>query len=311
MDVAGSGVPPVPGRRILRIGEGGRPEPFRAEPVAASGDVWARISVEEYLRPPGEEPTATPLRHLVVLNVGEGYRREHHWEDPPAVIHHTLETGRLAIFPAGHRYGCRWFDPAHVLLLTVEPSLLMEVAELAPGEAPRLRRVLNEPDEVLAHLMLSLREAIRDDARRSGPYGEMLARAVAYRLTGYLTGRDKGAERAVRSGLPASRLRRISEHVDRQLEAPLSLRELARVANLSVFHFARSFKESTGLSPHQYVLRRRVERAKQLLGGTALNLAEIALRCGFSNPSHFTQAFHQICGVTPTSWRTSARSGED
>jgi len=74
--------------------------------------------------------------------------------------------------------------------------------------------------------------------------------------------------------------------------------------------WARISKESTGLSPHQYVLRRRVERAKQLLSGTSLNLAEIALRCGFSNPSHFTQAFRQISGVTPTCWRSSARSGD-
>src|SRR5262249_50612157 len=161
---------------------------------------------------PGEEPAATPLRHLVVLNIGEPYEREHYWEEPPALIHHTLETGRLTIFPAGDSYRCRWFDGAHVLLLTVEPSLLLEAAEPAPGETPRLRRVLNEQDEVLAHLMFSLREAIRDDPRRSGPYGEILARAVAYRLTGYLSGGEAEGERAVRTGLPASRLRRISEH---------------------------------------------------------------------------------------------------
>ena len=308
MNVAGAGGSPIQGSRILRIGEGGRPEPFRAEPVATSGDAWSRISVEEYLRPPGEEPRATPLRHLVVLNIGPPYRREHHWEDPPAVIHHTLETGRLAICPAGDAYRCRWFDPAHVLLLTVEPSLLVEVAGVPPAETPRLRRVLNERDDALAHLMLSLRETLRDDPRPSGLYGDALARAAAYRLTGYLSA-DAG-ERAVRTGLPPSRLRKISEHVDLHLEAPLSLRELARLANLSVFHFARSFKESTGLSPHQYVLRRRVDRAKGLLVGTTLGLAEIALRCGFSNPSHFAQAFHQICGVTPTRWRASARTGE-
>ena len=215
MNVAGAGGPPTPGRRILRIGEGGRPEPFRAEPVADSGDAWSRISMEEYDRPPGEEPAATPLRHLVVLNIGEPYRREHHWEDPPAVIHHRLETGRLAIFPAGDAYRCRWLDPVHVLLLTVEPSLLAEVAGLAPSEAPRLRRVLNERDDVLAHLMLSLREALRDEPRRRGPYGETLARAVAYRLTGYLA--TDGAERSVRTGLPSSRLRKISEHVERHL----------------------------------------------------------------------------------------------
>jgi len=309
MGVAGFGVPVLPGRRILRIGEGGNPEPIHAEPVAASGDAWSRISVEEYLRPPGEEPAATPLQHTVVLNIGDPYRREHQWADEPEVVRYTLDPGCAAIIPAGARYRTRWLDPGHDLVLTLEPSLLAEVSGWRGFQAPSLRRVLNARDGLLAHLMLSLREALRETRRVSGPFGEYLARALAFHLTSYLAPHGRPPE--VRVGLSLSRVRRITEFVDHHLEAPLSLQQLAHLANLSVFHFARSFEESTGLSPHQYVLRRRIDRAKQLLAGSSLSLAEIAVRCGFSHQSHFTKAFHQISGVTPTRWREPARARRD
>jgi AraC family transcriptional regulator len=289
--------------------EGGLPEPIHAEPVAASGDAWSRISLEEYLRPPGEEPPATPLQHTLLLNIGDPYRREHQWADEQEVVRYTLEPGCAAIIPAGARYRSRWLDPGHVLLLTLEPSLLAELTGRPVAQPPALRRVLNARDGLLTHLMLSLREALREDPRRSGPLGEYLARAAAFHLASYLA--VPGPSLEVRAGLPSSRLRRITDHVEHHLEAPLSLRDLASLANLSLFHFARSFKESTGLSPHQYILRRRVDRAKQLLGGSSLSLAEIALRCGFSHQSHFTKAFRQITGVTPTRWREPARARTD
>ncbi len=303
-----SGAPVAGGRRILRIGEGGRPEPIHAEPLAASGDAWSRVAVEEYRRPPGEEPAATPLQHTVVLNLGAPFRREHQWIDVPDPVRHTLEPFCAAIIPAGARYRSRWLDPAHILVLTVEPSLLTEASGESPQRPPRLAPVLGTRDLLLAHLALSLREALREDPRRSGPFGESVARALALRLTVYAE--DRASVRPARTGLPSRRLRRVIEHVDRHLEAPLSLRALAALAGLSVFHFARAFKESTGLSPHRYVLRRRVDRARQLLAGTGLSLAEIAVRCGFSNQSHFTTAFRQIAGATPTRWRELSRSGE-
>ena len=83
---------------------------------------------------------------------------------------------------------------------------------------------------------------------------------------------------------------------------------MAAVARLSVYHFARQFKAATGLPPHQYVLARRVERAKQLLqGGGDLSLAEVALHAGFSDQSVFCLHFKRLVGVTPRQFRMSAR----
>jgi AraC family transcriptional regulator len=108
--------------------------------------------------------------------------------------------------------------------------------------------------------------------------------------------------------LPRGRLRAVVEYIEERLDAGPTLEQMAAVARLSPFHFARQFKASTGLPPHQYVIARRIERAKQLLqGGGGLTLAQVAARAGFSNQSHFSHHFKRLVGVTPGQFQTPAR----
>jgi AraC family transcriptional regulator len=99
----------------------------------------------------------------------------------------------------------------------------------------------------------------------------------------------------------------VAEYIEGHLDASPTLGQLAAVARLSPYHFARQFKGATGLPPHQFVIARRVERAKQLLEGASLSLAEIAAHVGFSDQSQFTRHFKRLVGVTPGQFRTPAR----
>jgi AraC family transcriptional regulator len=100
----------------------------------------------------------------------------------------------------------------------------------------------------------------------------------------------------------------VVEYIEEHLEAGPSLEQLAAVAHLSVYHFARQFKAATGLPPHQYVILRRVERARQLLQtGSDFSLAEVAASAGFSDQSQFSHHFKRLVGVTPRQFRMSAR----
>jgi len=100
----------------------------------------------------------------------------------------------------------------------------------------------------------------------------------------------------------------VVEYVEEHLEAGPTLEQMAAVARLSAYHFARQFKRATGLPPHQYVIMRRVERARQLLqAGTDLSLAEVAACAGFSDQSQFCHHFKRLVGVTPGQFRTPAR----
>src|SRR5262249_50705692 len=101
-------------------------------------------------------------------------------------------------------------------------------------------------------------------------------------------------------------LRAVVEYVEDQLDASLTLEQMAAIARLSVYHFARQFRRATGLPPHQYVIARRVERAKQLLQGD-LSLAEVAACAGFSDQSQFCRHFKRLLGVTPGQFWTPAR----
>jgi AraC family transcriptional regulator len=111
--------------------------------------------------------------------------------------------------------------------------------------------------------------------------------------------------------LRGERLRAVVEYIRAHLDARLTLGHLAGVARLSPCHFARLFKNSTGLPPHQYVIARRVERAKDLLRGEGrLPLAEVAAEVGFCSQSHLTRHFKRLVGVTPRRFRSSARNGQ-
>ena len=100
-------------------------------------------------------------------------------------------------------------------------------------------------------------------------------------------------------GLCARRLRAVLRYIREHLHATLTLRDLAAVAHLSPYHFARRFKESTRLSPHRYIIACRIERAKQLLRDDELTLAQVAARTGFWDQGHFTRHFKRLVGVTP------------
>ena len=109
----------------------------------------------------------------------------------------------------------------------------------------------------------------------------------------------------VAAGLPTWRVRRVTNHIEQNLDRPLPLAELAGVVNMTRFHFARLFRCSTGYPPHRFVLRQRVARACELLARSELTIAEISQRVGFRTPSHFTTVFRRVSGVTPSGYRTA------
>jgi AraC-like DNA-binding protein len=110
-----------------------------------------------------------------------------------------------------------------------------------------------------------------------------------------------------RGGLPPGAMRRVHDHVDAHLSNSIDLAELSAVAGLSVFHFARQFKLSMGVTPHHYLVRRRVQRAQEMLVSTDLSLSDIAIAAGFSDQSHLARHFRQMVGMTPGQFRRSHR----
>ena len=106
-----------------------------------------------------------------------------------------------------------------------------------------------------------------------------------------------------KSGLTKRRLNLALDYIQAHLDSGILLEDLAGAVGLSPFHFAKLFKLSTGSTPHQYVLQRRLERAMELLRSSEATLSEIALESGFADQSHFANVFRRFMGVTPSRYR--------
>jgi AraC family transcriptional regulator len=108
-----------------------------------------------------------------------------------------------------------------------------------------------------------------------------------------------------RGGLPVHLLRRVEDYIAEHLDEEISVEQLGEVVELSPSHFAHVFKETTGMTPLQFVTRQRITRAQQLIRETARSLIEVGLEVGYTSPSHFAQVFRRVVGVTPTEFRKS------
>jgi AraC family transcriptional regulator len=137
------------------------------------------------------------------------------------------------------------------------------------------------------------------------PAERVLTSSLAHEMLSHALLHQVGLRQGVRlkGGLAAHQRRQLVEFIDSQLAEPISLGQLAGLCALSEYHFARMFRASFGLPPHQYVLARRLARARHLLRHTRLPLGEIALACGFASASHFTHRFRQAVGGTPGDYR--------
>jgi AraC family transcriptional regulator len=120
-----------------------------------------------------------------------------------------------------------------------------------------------------------------------------------------LRGDEVERQPEVRGGLAGWQQKRVAEYIEENLAERISLATLAGLVRLSPTHFARAFKQSFGMPPHSYHVRKRIERAKVMLADPARSVTEVALDCGFSAASNFSTVFRKTCGRTPMSYRRS------
>ena len=277
----------------------------------------------------GTQPAPAPLSH-------NGFRVSL-MTDPPGLIEvpgqeetrvsiHAGPPVQVACRRAGHyhrgtsMHGEIHIIPAHTpsvwevkgkdtfLTLSLGPALLNRAAaalEIDPDQV-EIRNRFQVRDTQLENIGWALKDEMACGNPCGPVYLDSLAVAVATRLICHHSSRAVAARRPHKR-LSDRRLRRVVDYIEDHLAENISLGDIAAVVGLSVSHFNVLFREATGLSPHQYLIRRRVERAKSLLGEGNLSVGQIANETGFANQSHLAHHMHRLLGVSPRALREMLR----
>jgi AraC family transcriptional regulator len=187
------------------------------------------------------------------------------------------------------------------LQLGISDTALMACSDGAYGEV-ELRASRKFADPRLSAMVA----AVHAEMVAGFPSGRLFLDSVEQAMAVTLVNGHAVRHRPVqihRGGLGSARLRKIKELVHAKIDDDLSLGELAQSVGLSTAHFARMFRKSTGETPHQFVLRQRLERAKEMLRAPDARVLDVAVACGFKTQQHFAQAFRDVWGVSPTEYR--------
>jgi AraC family transcriptional regulator len=267
-------------------------------PIASSHAAgWDKIQLAHYLQPPHIIPEHWSLQHIICINVGNHVVLEQIVDGRSEIVN-SVNT-EIGIYPANLWQTFRWDRETEFLQLYLEPKLLKLINEELCGSdcvelIPQLTSFL---DPLIHNIGLALKSALEIDGLGSRLYAESMANALAVHLLSRYSTR-KLVVRHYR-GLSQQQLKQVTDYINEYLDQDLSLAELAAVVQLSAYHFARLFKQSTGVSPHQYLIRCRVERAKQLLLKSDFTIAQIALAVGFASQPHLNYHFKRLEGMTP------------
>ena len=273
--------------------------------VAKRGAAWGPVRVEHYRLRAGELPEHEHREHLLLLSLSgcSGEMRT------AGGLHASAQArGGVCLIPSGEPFSTRVGGDAEALGIYLDPALVERAARDAdPSGRFEVVARSNPRDTVVSSVGFALLAEMESEAPGARLYAESLANVLAVHVLRNYTAAGEGP-RSFKGGLSGRRLRRVLSYIAENHEHELTLEDLANEAAMSTFHFAREFKRATGTTPHQHLIKFRVERAKALLAESQLPLAEVGLRTGFSHQSHFTRLFRRLTGTTPQSYRLMSRA---
>jgi AraC family transcriptional regulator len=263
---------------------------------------WNGILVEQCQSPSSTFERELPALsdHWFNLHLGQSVplmqkRDDHMYES-------TLQEGDSLFVPAGQpSYWCRGGDVICApLSICLKPGLVEQVAEASEIDTGRIDLVncFGQQDLQLQHIAMLLLSELKSGGIMGRLYVESLTQVLVIHLLRHYSEVAQIITSGNRS-LTRTQLQQAIDYIQTHLNRDLSLAELASVISISPTYFASLFKQAMGISPHQYVIQQRVEKAKVMLKKTDLAIADIALQVGFSSQSHLTQQFKRITGMTP------------
>lgn len=282
---------------------GGNAQPIVDNPEIRLSSPYALndLVIEEQRLGSCEIPSLAPRQHTVLLYLNR----------PPLRLERLIDgrfrrldmmAGDVCFAPLGSLTGLRWKGNLHALVIAPSEALVRRAA-VEFGDPDRLEFIRQHRvrDPQIEHIARALKAEVEESCPSGRLYSETLGLALAVHLVRRYASRAPLLPTG-KGGMDAGRLRRTIEYIEDNVASSLGLDELAANVCLSPHYFCVLFRNTTGLTPHQWVLRRRIERAKQLLTEGRKSLIDISGELGFADQSHFGTVFKKLVGTPPAAF---------
>ncbi|MBD1909077.1 MULTISPECIES: AraC family transcriptional regulator [unclassified Leptolyngbya] len=274
-------------------------------PILSSSDQgWDNIVVEQFRYPAGEGHCYYTDAHVICLSLSP--RPINFLQVYGSKTYRGLYgKGDISIAPAEVPFFARWDDEDHYLQIRVPSQFIQRVAcEALEMKGDRLElmpefRTRDPQIEAIGSMLLT---ELQQKTAGNKLYIESLANVLTIHLIRQYTAVHTPLP-IYEGGLPQRQLMHVLDYIRDYLHQEIKLTDLASLLGISEFHFSRQFKQALGITPYQYLLHQRIERAKQLLKESDRPITDIAFSCGFNSHSHLTKQFRQLTGMTPKVYR--------
>ena len=263
---------------------------------------WNDVLLEQHRLPSSKVADLTYKRHVVVINLGHSSTWE--FKKEGRFRRFFKARGAICFYPSHQPFSGRVKVESGVfadaLFVALNPVFVRRVAQGLELDSDRIELIeqRRSNDPTLYHIAMALRAGVQTGAALDRMYGEALSTALAVHLLREYSAAVLGPKKQD-GRLPREKLVRAIEYIQDQLNADLTVSGIAQAVDLSPYHFTRLFKESTGQSPHQYVVDVRVRKAKELLTTGKFTISEVAYHVGFADQSHLTRHFKRVFGLPP------------
>lgn len=269
--------------------------------LTGNSDYWSAIQAELHLQPPHHTPQHNTSATVLCLHIGPPVTGE--WWFDGEYTKKRVSYDQMTLYPSNIERSMRWHHEKSFLLLILNHEFMRKGLGNNGNDFLELVPQIGVSDPFVREIGRLFHQELVKCEDEDPLYIESLALAlVAYLKQHYSHHRLQ--HRAEEKGLSVHKIRKLTDFIDAHLDQKIRLEDMASLLDMSVYYFSRLFKESTRLAPYQYVMRHRIQRSQVYLEShPELSIAEIALRCGFSNQSHFSTHFRKWVGTTPSLYR--------
>jgi AraC family transcriptional regulator len=264
-------------------------------PLLAS-EGWDGLTFVYEREPAGEMPAAQLDRHALIVSLGNcraNYWLDGRWQSA------EYTAGDLVWMPAAELFPKVQIDRAVPLLqLAIDPQI---IDRIAGSSSAQIDTAVKFRDPLIYQIAVSLQQELAASGTDSKLYADSMTIALATHLWQRY---GHTSTPKISGGLSTKHVAAVRDYIQANLDAPLSLAELAALVQLHPHYFASLFKQSLGISPYRYILQQRIDRSQTYLARSEYSIVEICQLVGFQNQSHFTRVFRQHTGVTPKVYRS-------